>query len=267
MKCTEIKEDEIDNDCAINFLEEREEPINSPILEKLRTRIAIEAGDVSANSLRDLTPTNAIEHEIRPTDNTPFNIKPRPVPFAKRNEFKQQDDLMINMLYENELEQINTIHFQEINKPECQKSDRDIAWFIEILRNNKEKPKIDKFENNIHESFYNSWDEFKLIGEVLYRIDKHNNNCAQFVVPSNERKLIMQQEHASTWRGHLNKSTCQQVMEPRDLTFGSRDITGSVTNEYQAGFKEGHRYETREMGYKSREPAQPERGKNKGDKP
>ncbi|RNA30084.1 hypothetical protein BpHYR1_004987 [Brachionus plicatilis] len=44
-----------------------------------------------------------------------------------------------------------------------------------------------------------------------------------------------------------SKSTCQQVMEPRDLTFGSRDITGSVTNEYQAGFKEGHGYETREM--------------------
>ncbi|RMZ94438.1 hypothetical protein BpHYR1_026600 [Brachionus plicatilis] len=50
------------------------------------------------------------------------------------------DDLMINMLYENEVEQINTIHFQEINKPKCQKSDTDIAWFIEILRNNKEKP-------------------------------------------------------------------------------------------------------------------------------
>ncbi|RNA12382.1 hypothetical protein BpHYR1_013223, partial [Brachionus plicatilis] len=58
LKCTEIKEDEIDNDCAINFMEEREEPINN------------------------------------------------------------NDDLMINMLYD-EVEQINTIHFQEINKPEC----------------------------------------------------------------------------------------------------------------------------------------------------
>ncbi|RNA08486.1 hypothetical protein BpHYR1_030461 [Brachionus plicatilis] len=89
LKCTEIKEDQIDNDCTINFMEEREEPINSAILEKLRTKITKEAGDVSAKSLRDLTPTNAIEHEIRLTDNIPFSIKPRPVPFAKRNEFKQ----------------------------------------------------------------------------------------------------------------------------------------------------------------------------------
>ncbi|RNA13702.1 hypothetical protein BpHYR1_002634 [Brachionus plicatilis] len=84
LKCTETNDDEMDNDLTINFMEEKEEPINSPILEELRTKITKEAGDVSAKSLRDLTPTNAIEHEIRLTDNIPFNIKPRPANYIIR---------------------------------------------------------------------------------------------------------------------------------------------------------------------------------------
>ncbi|CAF1084408.1 unnamed protein product [Brachionus calyciflorus] len=85
------------------------------------------------------------------------------------------EEFIINHLFEVNVEQINTIHFQEINKPECQDKDENILWFKNILKNNVNKPVLEKFNNLEQESFYNSWDEFKLNGEVLYRIRKQNN--------------------------------------------------------------------------------------------
>ena len=52
--------------------------------------------DITADSLRDITTTSEIEHEIILTDNKPFNLKPRQVPYSKKEEFKKMiDDMLV----------------------------------------------------------------------------------------------------------------------------------------------------------------------------
>ena len=60
-----------------------------------RAKVEELIADIAASNMTDLTPTSDTTHKIELTNETPFNIKTRPVPYAKKEEFKKMIDEML----------------------------------------------------------------------------------------------------------------------------------------------------------------------------
>ncbi|CAF1114938.1 unnamed protein product, partial [Brachionus calyciflorus] len=74
--------------------------------------------DISATNLTDLTPTSDTNHTIELADKTPFCIRTRPVPYAKKEEFKKliEEMLEANLIRPSKSQYSSPVHL--VKKPD-----------------------------------------------------------------------------------------------------------------------------------------------------
>ena len=81
---------------SVNNINTEQTIISEETLERYRNQVNEQIEELSAKSYKDLTPTSRATHKIELYEKTPFNFKTRPVPFAKKEEFKKIVDEMLD---------------------------------------------------------------------------------------------------------------------------------------------------------------------------
>ena len=100
---------------------------------------------------------------------------------------------------------INAMFLRDDDPKNDQLSDPNLNWFIELKRENINRPFIKDFENSECKSLYKQWHRFKLFNNKLFRefITEDDNIIYQYTVPSKERETIIKNNHDFTMCGHL----------------------------------------------------------------
>ena len=100
---------------------------------------------------------------------------------------------------------VQAIFFRQITGCEEQEADEEIQWIKRSLLECETRPKGPKKLTREQAVYNREWYNFAVFDDTLWRkaTDKSGNKFTQYVVPKNQRELVMEQLHGSVLSGHL----------------------------------------------------------------